>query len=89
MPDSIAHVKNERKYQFPRQFPGRGLDLQANQVYHGGMDQNTETRLELEKAARLARELSEAARLEEMKKPHPQQAEIDAASVEMLRGMTK
>ena len=48
-----------------------------------------ETRLELEKAARLARELSEAARLEEMKKPHPQQAEIDAASVEMLRGMTK
>jgi len=52
------------------------------------MDQNTETRLELEKAAKLARELSEAvrARLEEMKRPHPQQAEIDAASVEMLRG---
>ena len=47
-----------------------------------------ETRLELEKAAKLARELSEAvrARLEEMKRPHPQQAEIDAASVEMLRG---
>ena len=47
-----------------------------------------ETRLELEKAARLARELSEAvrARLEEMKKPHPQQAEIDAASVRILRG---
>ena len=53
-----------------------------------GMDKNTETRLELEKAAKLARELSEAvrARLEEMKRPHPQQAEIDAASVEMLRG---
>jgi len=47
-----------------------------------------ETRLELEKAAKLARELSKAVRvqLEDMKKPHPQQAEIDAASVEMLRG---
>ena len=50
---------------------------------------NPETRLELEKAARLARELSEAARLEEMKKPHPQQAEIDAASVELLRPLSK
>ena len=52
------------------------------------MDEKPETRLELEKAAKLARELSEAVRvqLEDMKKPHPQQAEIDAASVKMLRG---
>jgi len=55
------------------------------------MDENPETRLELEKAARLARELSEAvrARLEEMKKPHPQQKEIDAASAELLRPLSK
>ena len=55
------------------------------------MDQNTETRLELEKAAKLARELSEAvrARLEEMRKPVENQAEIDAASVELLRQSSK
>ena len=62
--------------------------MRRRRVYAGGMDQTPETQLDLEKAAKLARELSEAvrARLEEMKKPHPQQAEIDAASVEMLRG---
>jgi len=53
------------------------------------MRQKPQTRLELEKAAKLARELSEAARLEEMKRPHPQQAEIDAASVELLRQSSK
>jgi len=53
------------------------------------MRQKPQTRLELEKAAKLARELSEAARLEEMKRPHPQQAEIDAASAELLRQSSK
>jgi len=66
--------------------PVLGLDRERNRVYAGGMNE-PETRLELEKAAKLARELSEAvrARMEEMKKPHPRQKEIDAASVELLR----
>jgi len=55
------------------------------------MNKTRLTRLELERTAKLARELSETVRdrLEEMRKPVENQAEIDAASVEMLRGMTK
>ena len=46
-----------------------------------------ETQLELEKAAKLARELSDAvrARLEEMRKPVENQQEIDRISAEILR----
>ena len=55
------------------------------------MNKTRLTRLELERTAKLARELSETVRdrLEEMRKPVENQAEIDAASVELLRQSSK
>ena len=79
----------QERAQVPISVPPRKLPIDGKRhlCNNAGMNE-PETRLELEKAAKLARELSKAVRvqLEDMKKPHPQQAEIDAASVEMLRG---
>src|SRR3989304_3931028 len=56
------------------------IDGKRDLCNNAGMNE-PETRLGLEEAAKLARELSKAVRvqLEDMKKPHPQQAEIGAA----------
>ena len=82
----------QERAQVPISVPPRKLPIDGKRhlCNNAGMNE-PETRLELEKAAKLARELSEAvrARLEEMRKPVENQAEIDAASVELLRQSSK
>jgi len=63
------------------QYDGRYIEA-ATEMAHIPDQLTHFTALNLDAAVRIVR-------LEEMKKPHPHQAEIDAASVEMLRGMTK